>query len=120
VSDPQTQWISPFSQTGPSMSESANEVGIFHLKSARGQVSFDYDMVNLEVGQSVNLGPKTQIRLFGGLSTARLREQLISTFYNDPTITPPPPVVAIPDPTLQYIELNNTSTYTGWGPRLGL
>ncbi|MBX9792342.1 MAG: hypothetical protein K2Y37_25865 [Pirellulales bacterium] len=120
VANRATQWISPFSQTGPSMSESANEVGVFHLKAAEGRVRFDYDQVNLDAGQWVNLGMRTQIRLLAGVTFVRLREQLISTFYNDPTINPVPPVVAIPDPTLQYISLNNTSTYSGLGPRLGL
>jgi len=115
-----TQWISPFNQTGPSTSESSNEVGVFHLKAAQGQVEFDYDMVNIDVGQTVNIGSKTQLRLFGGLAYARLQEQLISTFYNNPNVNPVPPVIAVPNPTLRYITLNNTSTYTGLGPRLGL
>lgn len=120
VSNLATQWISPFNQTGPSTSEGANEVGIFHLKAAHGQVNFDYDMVNIDVGQTVNIGATTQVRLFTGLSYARLREQLLSTFYNDPNINPVPPVIAIPDPTLRSVNLNNTSTYSGVGPRLGL
>lgn len=115
-----TQWISPFSQTGPSTSESANEVGIFHLKSAAGQVDFDYDMANFDVGQTVNVGPNTRFRLFAGLSCVWLKEQLISTFYNNPNIDPVPPVIAPANPDLRYITLNNTSTYTGLGPRLGL
>ena len=120
VSNPATQWVSPFSQTGPSTSEAANLVGIFHLKATQAQVDFDYDMANIDVGQTVSIGPNTQLRLFAGLSCARLREQLTSTFYNDPNIVPVPPVIAIPDPSLKAISLNNTSTYTGLGPRLGL
>lgn len=120
VDDLATQWISPFSQTGPSTSETANEVGIFHFKSAEGQVDFDYDMANFDVGQTINVGPNTQFRLFAGLSCVWLKQQLVSTFYNDPNIDPVPPVVAPANPDLQYITLNNTSTYTGLGPRLGL
>ncbi len=120
VSDPATQWISPFNQTGPSTSEQANQVGVFHLKAAQGQVNFAYDMVNVDAGQTVNIGLNTQLRLFAGLSWVRLREQLISTFYNDPNIVPVPPVVAPPNQSLQSISLNNTSTFTGAGPRLGL
>jgi len=120
VSDPATQWISPFNQTGPSTSEQANQVGIFHLKAAQAQVAFDYDMVNLDAGQTVNVGPNTQFRLFAGVSFVRLREQLISTFYNDPNLDPVPPVIAPPNTSLRSISLNNTSTFTGVGPRLGL
>ena len=108
VSNPNTQWISPFNQTGPSTSEGANEVGVFHLKAAQAQVNFSYDMINLDVGQTVNFGANTQVRLFTGLSYLQLREQLVSTFYNDPNINPVPPVIAVPDPGLQYINLNNT------------
>jgi len=120
VSNLNTQWISPFSQTGPSTSEAANEVGIFHLKAARGEVAFDYDLVNLDMGQTVNFGSSTQVRLFAGVTWARLQQQLVSTFYNDPNVVPQPPVVAPPNPDLQYITLNNTTSFTGAGPRLGL
>jgi len=120
VSDPTTQWISPFNQTGPSTSEQANEVGIFHLKSAQAHVGFFYDMVNIDMGQTVNIGSKTQVRLFAGLSWVRLKEQLISTFYNDPNIDPVPPVVGPANTALRSISLNNTSTFNGLGPRLGL
>lgn len=68
VSNPATQWVSPFSQTGPSTSEAANLVGIFHLKATQAQVDFDYDMANIDVGQTVSIGPNTQLRLFAGLS----------------------------------------------------
>lgn len=120
VSNLDTQWISPFSQTGPSTSETANQVGIFHLKSAQGEVAFDYDLVNLDMGQTVNIGTATQVRLFAGVSWVRLQQQLISTFYNNPNVDPVPPVVAPANPDLKYITLNNTSTFTGAGPRLGL
>ena len=120
VSNLNTQWISPFSQTGPSTSETANEVGIFHFKAAQGEVAFDYDLVNLDMGQTVNIGLSTQLRMFAGLSWVRLQQQLISTFFNDPSIDPVPPVVAPANPDLQFIMLNNTSTYSGVGPRLGV
>ncbi len=115
-----TQWISPFNQTGPSTSEDPNHVGVFHFKSAAGQVAFGYDMVNLEVGQTVNLGRNTQVRLLTGLSWALLQEQLITTFYNYPNIDPQPPVIAPGEQALSAISLNNTSSFSGLGPRLGL
>ena len=120
VSDPTTQWISPFNQTGPSTSEFYNQIGIFYLKSAQAQLNFAYDMVNLDAGQTVNLGANTQVRLFAGLSWVRLQQQLVSTFYNNTSIDPAPPATAIPDPSLQYVTLNNTTSFTGVGPRLGL
>ncbi|NBT12383.1 MAG: hypothetical protein EBS56_02140 [Planctomycetia bacterium] len=76
--------------------------------------------MNLDMGQTVNIGSTTQVRLFGGVSWVHLQERLISTFYNDPNIDPVPPVVAPANPDLQSITLNNTSTFTGAGPRLGV
>ncbi len=77
-------------------------------------------MVNIDGGQTVNFGASTQFRLFAGLSWVRLRQQLLSTFYNDTSINPAPPATAIPDPSLKYITFNNTTSFTGAGPRLGL
>jgi hypothetical protein len=71
------------------------------------------------VGQTVNFGPSTQVRFFTGLSWAQLKEQIVSTFYNDPNIDPVPPVLAPANQDLRYITLNNRSTFTGVGPRLG-
>lgn len=119
VDDLDTQWITPFSQTGPSTSENANQVGLFHFKSASADLGFDYDMATIDAGQWVNFGQCTQVRVFAGLSWARLREQLVTNFYNDPNVSPVPPVVAPPNPDLEFIQLNNTSTFTGVGPRLG-
>jgi hypothetical protein len=121
VSNLSTQWITPFNQTGPSTNEQYNEVGLYYFKSAAAKVDFAYDMVNVDAGQTVNCGPNTQIRLFAGVSWVRLQEQLVSTFYNDPTAPDPaPPSTATRDPFLRYITLNNTTSYSGAGPRLGL
>src|SRR5262249_27409223 len=73
VGNPATQWISPFSQTGPSTSETSNEVGLFHLKAAQAQVDFHYDELNADLGQSLSIGPYTRLRLFGGLSCVWLQ-----------------------------------------------
>src|SRR5262249_47950529 len=81
AADPNTQWISPFSQTGPSSAESFNDLagnqGVNKLKSATGQVKFAFDEVTLDIGQHVMIGPAVHIRGFGGLSFARLQERLV-------------------------------------------
>jgi Legionella pneumophila major outer membrane protein precursor len=71
------QWVSPFSQTGPSTSESSwdqlqDDQGVNLLRSAEGQVEFSYDVVNLDFGQYVNVGASMLVRMFAGLSYARL------------------------------------------------
>jgi len=120
VGDPITQWVTPFSQTGPATSAPPNEIGLFHFKGAQAEVDFAYDMFNVDVGQTVNIGANTQFRLFAGLSCVWLKQQLVSTFFNDPNIEPTFPDTEAPgDPSLVSISLDNTSTYTGLGPRLG-
>lgn len=113
------QWISPFSQTGPSSAQSFNDLhlsqGVNRLRSAEGRVEFDYDVVNLDFGQYVNVGCSMQARMFAGLSYANLEERLVSSFYGvpDPNSRFPPSVPV-------FISLSNTTSYAGVGPRFGL
>ncbi len=104
---PIQQWISPFSQTGPGTGDTTYDpTGVGELTEAKAKVDFHYDVVNLDVGTNVNIGPHMQIRLFSGLSGIRIKERLTSTFQHP---APPPSLL-----------LENTSTYLGMGPRLGL
>jgi hypothetical protein len=113
------QWISPFSQTGPPTAENYQEMltetGVNKLLSATGEVTFEYDSLNLDFGQHVMLGSAVGLRLFGGLSYARLQETLLSSFYGEP----PAPNAPFPDSTPLVISLDNTSTFSGVGPRFG-
>ncbi len=104
---PIQQWISPFSQTGPGTANTTyDSTGVGQLTVAKGRVDFHYDAANLDVGTSLKLGPRAQLRLFTGVSGVRIKEEISSTFQHP---IPPP-----------LITLNNTSTYLGMGPRLGL
>ncbi|MGO8878372.1 MAG: Lpg1974 family pore-forming outer membrane protein [Desulfomonilaceae bacterium] len=107
------QWVSPFSQTGPSTADSwehfGTDQGVNLLRSAEGQVEFAYDAVNLDVGQYVNVGSSMQVRMFAGLSYARLQEQIVSSFFGAPGNSVP-----------LFISLNNVSSYSGVGPRFDL
>ena len=82
------QWVSPFSQTGPPTAETYQELqtdqGVNDLHFADGHVWFDYDEVNLDFGQQVNVGSSLALRLLAGLSYARLQEALISNFHGWP------------------------------------
>ena len=114
------QWVSPFSQTGPSSAESLVDLkasqGVNKLRSARGQVEFAYDVVNLDFGQYVNVGPWMHVRMLAGLTYARLQERLVSSFFG----AQPDPNAAFPLSVPLLISLDNTSTYSGAGPRFGL
>lgn len=114
------QWISPFSQTGPPTADSYDQIdshtGVNKLLSAEGQVKFAYDAVNFDFGQYISVGAPLTVRLFGGLSYARIQEKLISSFYG----TPPPAGTPFPASVPIYLSLNNTSTFSGVGPRLGI
>ncbi|KGP63364.1 membrane protein [Legionella norrlandica] len=102
--NPTSQWISPFSQTGTPPTPSGQITGVALLKLAHSSLSFNYDAVNLDIGKFVNFGSKLQTRLFTGLGSAWIEEELISTFRGF---------------SLPILSLNNTSTYKGVGPRLG-
>lgn len=101
---PDHQWISPFSQTG-TPPEGGEVTGIASLKVANANVGFNYDVVNLDAGKIINFGPGMQTRFFTGLSGVRIKEQLKSTFHGFP---------------LPILSFNNTTSYIGIGPRLGL
>ena len=114
------QWISPFSQTGPPTADSYDQInehaGVNKLLSADGKVNFSYDTVNLDFGQYVNVGSSLAFRLFAGLGYARLQERLVSSFFG----APPAADAVFPESVPLVLSLNNTSTFSGVGPRLGL
>lgn len=101
---PTTQWISPFSQTG-TPPELGEITGVASLKRAHADAKFYYDAVNLDVGQYVDFGCRMRLRIFSGLSGVRIQEKLTSTFRGLP---------------LPVLSFNNTASYTGVGPRLGV
>lgn len=102
--DPNSQWISPFSQTGTP--PTGGEItGVASLKSAKATLNFNFNSVNLDMGKFVNFGSDFELRFFTGLSSARITEDLVSSFYGAPKVV---------------LALNNKSTYAGVGPRLGL
>jgi hypothetical protein len=113
------QWISPFSQTGPptagSFPEMYDNTGVNLLLSADANVKFSYDAVTFDLGQSIYVGPRLAVRLFAGLTYANLKEQLVSNFYG----APPDPDAMFPENVPLWISLDNTSTFSGVGPRLG-
>lgn len=114
------QWISPFNQTGPPTADSYNQLyshsGVNKLLSAEGSVKFEYDVVDLDFGQNVSVGSSMGLRFFGGVGFARLRERVVSSFFG----ATPDPNAVFPNNVPLYISLNNTSTFSGFGPRLGL
>lgn len=103
--NPASQWVSPFSQTGTPPTKDGDITGISLLKLADATLHFNYDAVNLDLGKYINFGSNLQTRLFTGLTSARIKEQLVSTFRG------------LPQPML---SINNTSSYQGVGPRIGL
>lgn len=116
----QGQWVSPFSQTGPPTAETyqdmLNNTGVNDLRTADGHVYFDYDEVNLDFGQQINIGSALNLRFLAGVSYANLQEQVISNFHG----LPPAPNAPFPDSVPLLISLNNTATYWGVGPRFGI
>ncbi len=78
--------------------------------NATGNAVFEYDVVNLDVGQRVLFGDHVQMRFFGGLSNGYLREQVTATYSGNLT-------GAIPGPF--SIRQRIKSSFIGIGPRFG-
>lgn len=93
--------VFPF-QAGPSFGQSINNPS----QKARSNVKFYYDVVDADVGKNFNFGPNTAMRLFVGLSAARLK-QTISTTFGDNADT-------------FSINSTNNSKFTGIGPLIGV
>ncbi|MHB1947853.1 MAG: Lpg1974 family pore-forming outer membrane protein [Gammaproteobacteria bacterium] len=81
------------------------------IRNATGKAKFNYDVVNLDVGQYISFCDQVQLRFFGGLSAGFLREDLISTYVGTKT-----GLFAGPFSTRQ----DSYSNFTGVGPRAGI
>lgn len=92
------QFVAPFFEVGPNAAS---------IRQARGHTKFDYDALNLDVGQLINYAQNMPIRLFGGVSGARLKQELVSVFQNN-------------TPSTVSIRSLNASKYSGVGPRIGV
>jgi hypothetical protein len=103
VNAPNTQYfLGPDYEIGPNASV---------IRNATGKVQFTYDVVNLDVRQSVNFDNHMGVRFFGGLSNGFLNQQ-VNTTYAGNVLLPP-----YQGPFLMQQEV--TSKFTGTGPRLG-
>lgn len=81
-------------------------------RDATGKVTFQYDVINLEVGQTLIPSEQIGLRFFGGISNAYLREK-VNAFYYGNVLTGE---FAGPFTTDQTV----TSNFTGIGPRIGM
>jgi len=82
------------------------------IRNATGKAKFDYDVVNLDVGQYISFCDQVQLRFFGGLSAGFLREDVASTYTGTRTSG----LFAGPFSTSQDVYSN----FTGVGPRAGI
>lgn len=119
VSDPSAQWFSPFLETGPPTASDYEDMyelsGVNLLNSGTASVNFAYDAVDLDIGQYLTIGPSLLVRLFTGVSYARMQERILSNFYG----AKPPEGTPYPLNVQRRISFDNTSTFNGVGPRLG-
>jgi hypothetical protein len=96
------QFVVPIFQVGPSIGQSVN----YPTQQAHANVKFNYDVVNLDAGQYVSYGQRTQVRFYAGLSGAQLKETL-NTLFQDNGAT-------------FGINSENNSKFTGVGPLFGV
>lgn len=81
------------------------------IRTATGNAKFDYNVINLDMGQYIGFGEHLTMRLFGGLSTGLLNEQTTATYSGTRAGT-----FAGPFSMTQKVY----SDFTGAGPRAGL
>jgi hypothetical protein len=98
------QFVGPFYEIGP---VAGGLGGFAPIVASAARNHFDYDVVNLDAGQYINLGHRLQTRLFGGLSFLRIKQNLEAEFF------------APSDVNFSFVS-NNISEFTGFGPRFGL
>ena len=92
-----TQFVGPPFEIGPDASG---------FQIGDGEVKFEFDAVNLEVGHTFFAGDVVQVRVFGGLQFARITEDLSGNFRS-----------------LDDLSTNDNTTesaFTGAGPRFGV
>lgn len=91
----------PF-QAGPSFGQILNNPS----QKAHSNVKFNYDVVNLNVGENFSFGPAARVRLYVGVSGAELKQK-ISTTFGDNANT-------------YSINSTNNSRFDGIGPMVGM
>ncbi len=92
-----TQMVGPPFEIGPTAS-------VYQM--AQGHVSFGYDSVNLDAGHTFCAGCLFQLRVFGGVEFARVKQDLTGAFESLDGVTSGSNITE--------------SLFTGAGPRLGL
>jgi len=97
VADPTDQFVGPPYEIGP-------DAGLFRFANAT--TKFEFDSVNLDVGQFVDTGGPFMLRVFGGLQFARIGSNLSARFESE-------------DGFLSNAYVND-SLFTGLGPRFGM
>lgn len=93
-----TQFVAPIYEVGPPGGQ---------IRAISGRIKFNYDVINLDAGQFVNIGCRhIQLRLFGGLSGVYIKQEFNNVYRdNGPTFV---------------VHEENDSKYTGVGPRFGV
>lgn len=72
------QFTTPLFQSGPSAGQGANPA----TQEAFATAQFNYDIINLDAGQTVHYGQRTDLRFFAGLSGGQLKETLNTSFQD--------------------------------------
>lgn len=103
TSDSDTVFADPIQFVGPPY-EIGPDAGSF--KIGYGNAQFEFDAINLDVGQRFQSFGPVDLRVFGGLQLARIGEELTASFQT-------------PDGITQNGYTNN-SLFTGCGPRIGV
>lgn len=92
-----TDFAAPFFSVGP-------QGGFF--QNARGKIHHKFDGVNLNAGQYVDIGRSVRLRLYGGVSFAKIKQEITSRFTDS-------------QDTID-LKVRQHSDFMGVGPQLGV
>jgi hypothetical protein len=91
------QFVAPPYETGPDGGG---------IENSSSSVNFNYDVINLDVGQYLQFGQRVQMRFFNGVSYAKIK-QAWNSFYTD-------------NPGDFTVSQDVDSDYQSFGPRAGV
>lgn len=105
------EFVSPPFEVGPP---------VFGIKRADSTVNFSFDKVDINLEHLFKAHAHLQAKLLGGLDLLRIHQTITTVFSDYPGALPTAYSYALPPDPNYTFQLQNTSTYSGLGPDLGL
>lgn len=87
---------------------------------SQSTADFDYDAIDLDMGQHLSIGTRLTTRLFAGVRFAQIKNNITDNYVSQIANPPPPPTSSPPAEEGQTLTLNYNSKFAGVGPLFGV